>query len=263
MPLPDLDTGNVSFLAFWNALDNGATSIDPADTTGVFTDYTEYTNGVEGTVTVSRHGPAQDITVRARVKDDGWLLAWLTDTREFARTVESGYDKTGPYDLMTDWSYSRNNISPTQHRLERVVKQLRDSLSNSGNTNYSSGDVGLFNYEHPDATTITQASGQDGPIDSGTPSFGYTATWDAGTTVYDWVVAAATENNYTDTSDNVTHDSDDDSITVAASYDRNYEVGTYDALAGGSVTEGESGGMNGSAGSNDNAIMGATLVVWA
>lgn len=192
--LPDIDTSEVSYLAYWNAIDQGGVdSISPTDVTSNnnVVSYTAYDNGVEGTYNAG----VRNFTFR--VKSDGWMVAYLDQTEEYGEeyAVDGGAPSDGTvYNASRfkgPWNVLRNVLTPhnqpnfnPQNTLERAINSLRTELSNAGKTSYSSSDVGLFGY-HTDATNSTALWNYgNGANQTVTLSFQYTsettlhdATW--------------------------------------------------------------------------------------
>jgi len=188
--LPDLNPAEIGIIAFWNALDhwngNGEQSIDPTDCIGVFDEYEVYDNGIQGwkSLVSGRH-------FNARVKTDGWMVAWIDRTNTFAypskTSGEFGEDAhKGYYDILYNWLSSGSNISSSQTTLSYLISQLYNALSNKGDFNYSDADVGHYCYEYPDATVITLIS----LCRSGSNKAGY-VQYTEGTTLYYAAVTGA------------------------------------------------------------------------
>lgn len=178
--LPDLDTSEVSFIAYWNAIDQGGVSnIDPSEATSATNSYTLYDNGFEGEIDVHSYRSG-----KCRVKEDGWIIVWIdrTETFDQYRNVQAGDDyPAGPWDFLGDITATSDPMDVgAQNSLERTVNNLRTELSNSGNMAYSSSDVGLYNYQHTGATTVTALSanetspGNDDEVLTTAPSLQYT-----------------------------------------------------------------------------------------
>jgi len=162
MNLPDLEPTDIGIIAFWNALDHwkgtGTKSIDPTDCAGVFDSYDVYDNGIQGWKALGsgRH-------FNARVKSDGWMIAWVDRTNSFAypskETSEFGEDAhKGYYDILWDWFAYNANISSTQTTLSYLISLLYNALSNKDDFDYSDADVGHYCYEYPDANVMTLLS---------------------------------------------------------------------------------------------------------
>lgn len=98
--LPDIDTSNVSHIAYFNAIDDGGvTTIDPEEVTSApgIQDYTLYDNGLEGTFNLQE--TYDDISLADstvfpeatfRVKSDGWMVVYLDQYANFNRLVTGG-----------------------------------------------------------------------------------------------------------------------------------------------------------------------------
>jgi len=156
--LPDLDTTQIGVIAFWNAHDHrvdpasGAT-IDPTDVLGVLKSYTLYDNGVDGLID---YGPRTDINVR--VKNDGWIIAWIDRTNQFFQNVNDSYPYKGYYDLLYNWKDVSNEISSNTNTLVEVINYLYNQFSNSADFSFVKSDVGVYSYEFQSSSTITLAS---------------------------------------------------------------------------------------------------------
>ena len=155
--LPDLDTSQIGFIAFWNALDHGVDSINVTKVlnSSNIVSYEQYDNGVEGTYSIDCGNNTRD-NVKFRVKDDGWFITWIDRTNVFGQNGNYGDNYI---DIMNEWErYTSHSmgLSPDQHNLERAINDLYGQLSNSGSITYNSTDIGLYNYEYESATTITQ-----------------------------------------------------------------------------------------------------------
>ncbi|MBZ6496025.1 hypothetical protein [Natrinema longum] len=156
MTLPALDTSEISFLGYWNALDHSTEdSIDPTEVlnNGSVDAHNVYENGVEGLFSFG-FSRATSRTVNFRVKDDGWFVAWLDTSGEFDTHVPKDGDLHGPYDYLGDWSYP-GSVDPSKSLLAETIRNLYTELSNSGTITFNSSDVAHFNYEYPNATGIT------------------------------------------------------------------------------------------------------------
>lgn len=173
MTLPALDTTQISWIGYWNFLDHGGTSIDPVEASSAFNIYDEYSNGIQGDVSVGYGTKTNNRTFHARVKDDGWMVAWLDRTENTDTFDKNSTGPEGPYDMIddwTDWGYLNPN------KLSQVISSLHQALSNTAEATFNHGDVGLYNYMRSGATTVT-ATWSDDDYDDGvspkiTPSDG-------------------------------------------------------------------------------------------
>ena len=163
--LPDLDTSNISFIAYWNAIDQGGVnSISPEEVTSYnrVQEYTIYDNGIEGTSLIPPQeenifdGQGREGTFRA--KNDGWIIAYI-DRREELTQSDSADDVQGPWDMVWNWA---SDVGPgpqdpdvANGNLTRLIENLAGELSNFGSINYSPTDVPLYNYEYSNASTLT------------------------------------------------------------------------------------------------------------
>lgn len=151
--LPDIDTTQVGMFAYWNAKNHGAASIDPGDclSYGPLASYTTYENGFDGEV-ASNH-IAQNPKIR--VKSDGWIACWLSQEDSYG---ENGFTKSGQYCFQEGnlWDRYRSSYSLVPNRLSKIINGLQNQLSNSGSITFNHGDVGVYCYKYPQATTLTQ-----------------------------------------------------------------------------------------------------------
>lgn len=154
--LPDLDTGNIGIISYWCAHDYRATAgatIDPTDVIDILDSYTIYDNGVDGTYSKDPR------TVNVRVKNDGWIIAWIDRTNQYAQNIAQGnWHYNGYYDILLNWKDADSNISSDTTTLIETVADLYNDLSNLGDFDFYKEDVGNFCYEFPDASTFTLAS---------------------------------------------------------------------------------------------------------
>jgi hypothetical protein len=178
--LPDLNTSNVGFIAYYNVIDDGgASSIDPEDmlTDGNINSYTLYDNGF----VADYNNPINSLPVTVRAKTDGWVTAHTSrqETYSFGGGVSNTFtDVQGWYNFATgDEDDSNVNPDLSQNALERSIYSLQSNLSNTNSFVYSTADVSLYNYEYPNATNVTLANvgiPSGGP--SGTKTGGISAT---------------------------------------------------------------------------------------
>lgn len=162
MALPDINTDEVGWIAFWNHLDNGASNINPQTAGSALDGYDEYSNGIEGYKTVTYQWKT-DRQVRARVKDDGWLVVWFDRAEQENLDQGKNADNVdGPWDIFTDWSYGdRDNEmlngwdGSGDNALLDLLANLHSALDTSGGATFSRGDVGHYHYLAPGATTLT------------------------------------------------------------------------------------------------------------
>ena len=161
--LPNITIADIGIIAFWNAHDhrvNGA-SIDPTDCIPTFSTYTVYDNGIDGKIDPSAKGwGGSDRQINVRVKNDGWIVAWIDRTNTFFYPTknagdfgESGYK--GYYDILWDWFHYEANISSSYTTLSYMIYKLFDTLSNKAEFTFSTADVGHYSYEFTDASAIS------------------------------------------------------------------------------------------------------------
>ncbi|AHG00826.1 hypothetical protein HALLA_09580 [Halostagnicola larsenii XH-48] len=138
--LPDIDDSAVSIMAWWNALEAGATSIDPVDAIDYqpIDSWEPYDNGVTGQLTDSIGGN----TIHFRVKTDGWVVVWIeTD------------DPIDEDRILKDRDNFSTGPRPVRHnRLKDHIENIREQLGNPGE--FVASDVGLYFYDYPDATHL-------------------------------------------------------------------------------------------------------------
>jgi hypothetical protein len=188
--LPDLDTSNISYIAYWNAIDQGGIgSIDPEEvlSDGNINSYTLYDNGIQ----IDSYSTPTGRNIQARVKTDGWIVAYLDRTENYGTL--SGSVQRGWWDFANDWTDALNLSSFTNNTLERAIYSLHSQLSNSGSITYNTSDVALYNYEYPDATATTGMAMKTENDNSKTSGFSYTSS----TTIYAGAAVATAYNNNT------------------------------------------------------------------
>lgn len=178
--LPDINTSNVGYIAYWNALNHGVGSINSSDvlSDSNIQNYTLYDNGF-----TAQYSSINGRTITVRVKQDGWFVAYIDRTNNFTPTNSSKI--RGYWDIINDWSTTGNSNTFPNNTLERSIHSLQSQLSNSGSITYNSSDVGLYNYEYTSATTSTGFSSNSSNGSTETSGLIYTS----GTTV-DYAVAA-------------------------------------------------------------------------
>lgn len=185
--LPDIDTTNVSFLAYWNATNHGVDNIAPSDVTNDSSVATVevYGNGLQGDYTLPDGNVA-----RYRVKEDGWFVVWM-DRSEAFTTESTSLDESvyGPWSMVSAWEddYSPPSGSPLE--LDKAIESLQSQLSNSGSITLDYSDIGLYNYEYNTSTALTVLGAAN--TDLGATSHGLSYT--SGTTI-NWAVGFGSAN---------------------------------------------------------------------
>lgn len=180
--LADLAPSEIGIIAFWNAHDHrvtpGVGDVDPTDCIAIFDSYDVYDNGIEGYKALG-----SGRYFHARVKTDGWMVAWIDRTNTFAypnkppsNFGESGFK--GYYDILWDWTVVAN-ISSTETTLSYIIDQLFNQLSNKIDFTFDAADVGHYCYEHPSTNVMTLLSNSS----SGSETTG-DVQYTAGTTIY-------------------------------------------------------------------------------
>lgn len=161
--LPDLDPNEIGVIAFWNCHDHRVAGsdavIDPTDVLGVLKSYTLYDNGVDGTIEYDPRADFNPRTVNVRVKNDGWIIAWIDRTNEYQLNVSPGdFVAVGYYDLLYSWKDRNANIAEDTNLLLEVINYIYNQLSNKDEFQFIKSDVGIYCYEYSDVNTITFAS---------------------------------------------------------------------------------------------------------
>jgi len=178
----DIDTTTVGIIAFWNGIDQGGANsdnFDPEDITGMsqVNSYELYDNAVD--VTDYQPSNATHRTFRARVKSDGWIVAWMNTDNVFA--TESDKSNTYGYWDMSASYYRKKAKSIDNNTLWNVVNNIRGAMSAS--MSISKSEVGYYYYPDENATNFTLMNLGDNDNDgatNATPEFSYTAS----TTLY-------------------------------------------------------------------------------
>ncbi|MCU4926646.1 hypothetical protein OB905_11745 [Halobacteria archaeon AArc-dxtr1] len=150
--LPDLDTDPIGWIAYWNALDDGeATEIDApriANEVGGLSGFNSAANGFDGEYTLSRAW-SDSVTIYVRVKTDGWILAWFDNDENFGRDPSQ---PRGLPDVFGDWSDPYNEPDLVENGLSQVIEEIAEEIDDA---EFSHEDVGLYNYQFPDANGVT------------------------------------------------------------------------------------------------------------
>lgn len=161
----NLVTTDIGIIAFWNALDHravpGVGDVDPTDCIPVFTSYAVYDNGIEGYRTIG-----SGRYFHARVKSDGWMIAWIDRSNTFYYPSKLSTDfgegaHKGYYDILYNWFAYNANISSTQTTLSYLISLLYNALSNKTDFTYADAAVGHYCYEFPLANAMTLTDIQD------------------------------------------------------------------------------------------------------
>lgn len=180
--LPDLDTSSISFIAYYNIIDQEGDDQWEADqvlTAPGIVDYTLYDNGVEGTYQIVT---GREVTFRA--KNDGWIIAYMDRTQVYS---DDGSPR-GYQDLINDYTDNDGPGYLDRNSLERAVNDMRQESDGSSTHNYDYSKTGLYNYEY------TAAQGTTGLAAWSGGTFSYTIT--GSTTTYRGVVYAANASRY-------------------------------------------------------------------
>lgn len=235
--LPDLDTTQIGFIAYYNAIDQGGvSSITPDEvlSSSLITSQTLYDNGVEGTFELpnTQGRAAQGREGTFRVKNDGFIVTFIDRTNDF--TQKTGSPVRGYWDMAVNINKASGDtgkvvpsIGPST--LEQGLNSLRQELSNSPSMDFSFADVGVYNYEFPGATTLTVlGDGIDASATSASPAFSYTSS-----TSLDYVAAHSAIHFQADRSSSANFEG----VTLAAgsATSPSSEYGAVDALSQGLV----------------------------
>lgn len=153
--LPDLDTDNIGFIGYWNAIDQGgADDINPDEviTDNLVDSYTLYDNGVEG-----KYELTEGRLASFRVKNDGWMILYMDGSAGFVDDTNlSNLDVIrGPWDIL-EWaprSGSESDIISNEFFV--AIDSMISEFSNSGDISITSSQVALYNYDYPSSTTVT------------------------------------------------------------------------------------------------------------
>lgn len=161
--LPDLNTDQISWLAYYNVISQGgANAVEPETCLDYsrIVEYELYDNGFDALVGGYRN-PNQ---TRIRMKTDGWVVAYIP-SRNYQTTGTQSYLSWSELDLQT-WEAWWPSTPVTN--LGEIMAELINNLDNSGNINFNHADVGLYDYSEQSADNITHYTegygGQDSSI---------------------------------------------------------------------------------------------------
>lgn len=164
--LPDLDTSNVGWFAYYNVINN--TDVVESDLTGdnggpselesmISDSNSENIDYYDNGVIVTYNGPTRTVTIR--FKTDGWITAHMDRTKNYRAKDESGYGGIdGVHDIVhwnDDVRYDTGSTDASESSL--VTNTLERSI-NTGlrqmsvydtkiSSPYNPNDVSLYNYE--------------------------------------------------------------------------------------------------------------------
>jgi len=184
--LPDLDTTSIGFCAYWNAIDQGGVgTIDPEEVLSDrrINNYTLYDNGWEAESYTSITGRE----IKMRAKSDGWFVAYMDRSENYATRVNHPDSVRGPWDISNDWT-DRNNSSYVSNALSEAIRSAASYLSNWNSITFNHSDVGLYNFEYSTATGITGMSSATNTDYDGSDSNTCGVLYTEGTTV-NWATA--------------------------------------------------------------------------
>lgn len=174
--LPDIDTADVSFIGYYNVIDQGGVStIDPetALTADRIVEYTLYDNGWEADFEFRNKRLAT-----ARMKSDGWVAVYFDRTENLSGTTSEDGDQflrnerdrgeyQGPFDIINNWnawdSYDTGsgtevdrtypNVEFDYSEMHAAIADIVDNLDSTVDFDYE--DVGIYNYQHEAASATT------------------------------------------------------------------------------------------------------------
>jgi hypothetical protein len=164
-------------------------------------------------------------TVYARVKSDGWVIAWLDRSAEFSLDVDHGYQgdpitrtQKGWFDFADGWPTAGGQSTIKPNPLTKEIGNLIGQLDNSDVITYSTDMAGLYNYQYPDTEQVTLFTSN---ANGSTSGFSYTSD----TTLHAAVAMGTGELNYA----NEPAKAFFEDVTLANAGD--LTTGTYDLLA--------------------------------
>ena len=169
--LPDLDTNNIGYIAFWNFKDNMASTFDPATALNSprLISYTLYDNGWEGEFEIGTWSDSVSVsnpTATARVKNDGWVIVYVDRTNEHLDTGTDAHDfdrtddtvasfPDGYYNLAYNLNAGGNVGTPYHNSFQEAIRDLASNLDNWQSNDWNYSDVGIYNYEYSNASATT------------------------------------------------------------------------------------------------------------
>lgn len=161
--LPDLTTSNVSFVGYFNTIEQGggSTDLDP-ETALTYSDidsYTLYDNGFDANVSFDGGLP-----LNVRLKTDGWCVAYLPRGNTYTGyNNHSQWTDLAPseYQVMTTrttFGYRTNIHSDDITLLSKTIQNTINELDSSGTITFNHTDVGIYNYAYPDQSNLSMFS---------------------------------------------------------------------------------------------------------
>jgi hypothetical protein len=158
--LPDLPTQNIGFVAYYNVIDQ--TTVGSIDVSEVTNDPSvnavdAYDNGVDITSYTLINGR----DANARVKSDGWMIAWIDRSNSFGTRENDPDNVRGYNDLSAGWKDDGELDIGIKNSLDQAIESMKNQFSNSGqiDQDFDIDDIGLYNYEYENATATTQVAG--------------------------------------------------------------------------------------------------------
>lgn len=148
MTLPDLEPDGIGFIAYYN-ISNNVTEVVPTDAEPAMETFTEYENGVDGTIHIDVGGNA---LVNCRVKDDGWMAVWLDAGQELGTNLPGGANVRGQHDYLKGWE----DDPVEDNSLHGALNSLANSMD--GSVSVNAADASYYNFQTPNATGFSLAS---------------------------------------------------------------------------------------------------------
>lgn len=171
--LPNIDTSQVGYLAYWNIDSDGNVNLDNFDPEDALSaarldNYTTYDNGWEGEIYLNsinqNQGNWDRPLAKIRVKTDGWFVCYIDRTNNFERDKEdTGGEMSnfkGYWKLHDSFQCEEGPVSVDKHGFAEAINHIQSELPNT--VSWSFSDVGVYNYEHSSATNSTGMSGHGG-----------------------------------------------------------------------------------------------------
>jgi len=160
--MPDLDTSNVGFLAYYNTIEQGGgiTDLDPETALDYnrIDSYTLYDNGFEAKVLYG------DLEMTVRLKTDGWCVAYQdyrTDTFTGVNNHTRYYNLAPSMfqfpstDNSLDYNNDYHSASDRTLLETRGIYGTIKSLDSWDSIAWDRKDVGYYNYAFPNQTNFT------------------------------------------------------------------------------------------------------------
>jgi hypothetical protein len=166
MPIPELDTTSVSWIAYY---DTGLDSMNAElmAGSGSASEMTGYDDGSE----IKYNGPTREYTIRG--SDNGWVTAHMDRTENY-NTDQGGPDGIDGVHDIVDWTNANSESSIKNNVLERAIYDCLQQLDKWDSITYSSSDVGLYNYQYKSGNVSLFSKQRGGTANKKYPTFQYT-----------------------------------------------------------------------------------------